>query len=118
DGGPLGEIALALARLHRDVALPAEVRRVDEQRRVLEDQPLARHRASSTNRNAPLQGHGGRSERGAPRGRRSAGLRAGPALHRIGLPAHELALLQNRRIHTAPWPAAAQDERQLLTDAA
>src|SRR5438445_158334 len=47
DGRALGEIPLALARLHDVLALPAEGRRVAEQRRVLEDEPLARHRASS-----------------------------------------------------------------------
>src|SRR5215468_9339140 len=60
---------------------------------------------------------GHRRPRGAWRPARpgTAGLRAGPALHRIGLPAHELGFLQNRRIHAASRPAAAQDERQLLT---
>src|SRR6185436_3063256 len=118
DAPTLGEIPLALASLHADVALPAEIRRVAEQRRVPEDESLARHYVSSTYLNAPLQGHPAAARSMTPpRGRRSAGLRAGPALHRIGLPAHELALLQHRGIHAAARPAAAQDERELLADA-
>ena len=41
--GVLGQIALALAGLQRDVALPGEVRRVDEPARILERDSLPRH---------------------------------------------------------------------------
>src|SRR6185437_17006715 len=45
-----------------------------------------------------------------------AGSGAGPALHRIRLPAPQRALLQHRRIDAAHRPAAAQHQRQFLTD--
>src|SRR5213594_3446791 len=91
DAGTLGHVPLALAGLHGDVALPGETRRVAETARVLEGESLARHPCSP--------------------------LRARPALHRVRLPAHEPALFEDRRIHAAPWPATAQHQRDLLTDA-
>ena len=41
--GALGQVALALAGLQRDVALPGEIRRVDEPAGILERDSLSRH---------------------------------------------------------------------------
>src|SRR5439155_4434376 len=45
-------------------------------------------------------------------------LRSGAALHRVGLPAGEAALVEHRRVHAAHRPSPAQHERDLLAHAA
>src|SRR5262245_13354501 len=117
------KIALVIRRKPSDVTRIASLR--SHHFRALQGYVLHRHGCSASSAGFARATNGRRCRRGPsrplPRERRGwaplGSLGAGAAFHGVGLPAAELGLLEDGRIHAAPGPSAAQHERDLPTHA-